>query len=151
MGTCLDNMIAGGRTQLFALSAPTSFARRAKRCSIRMERFGESFWDAALQVHLAPLNLSFLHPQLSNSISSILVNRMWSQGRYGLELEMAQDWRRSVLGGVRGLLPTALLVIVSTALALALVAPQWDPRADAWLLTQIGLRYFAIVACCNTY
>jgi len=35
------------------------------------------------------------------------------------------------------LLPTALLVIVSTALALALVAPQWDPRAERFLL--VGL------------
>lgn len=34
-----------------------------------------------------------------------------------------------------GLLPTALIVISSTALALALVAPQWDPRADARTLT----------------
>ena len=34
--------------------------------------------------------------------------------------------------GARGLLPTALLVIASTALALALVAPHWDPRTEAW-------------------
>ncbi|CAK9083792.1 Putative O-acetyltransferase SAV0974 [Durusdinium trenchii] len=35
------------------------------------------------------------------------------------------------------LLPTALIVISSTALALALVAPQWDPRAERFLL--VGL------------
>ena len=38
----------------------------------------------------------------------------------------------------KGLLPTALLVICSTALALALVAPQWDPRTETWLTTSLG-------------
>ena len=48
----------------------------------------------------------------------------------------------------RGLLPTALLVIASTALALALVAPHWDPRTDSrrwnitsWPCTIISIYY----------
>ena len=44
----------------------------------------------------------------------------------------------------KGLLPTALVVVSSTALALALVAPQWDPRADAWICS---LLWFSLGYC----